>query len=94
MNNGSLGLVTQQQTMFYGERVFASKYQSGPDFVRIAEGFGWRTLDLNRADDPLAALREALAVRGPLLIHARIEEGEQVLPMVAPGASNKDMIGG
>ncbi len=94
MNNGSLGLVTQQQTMFYGERVFASKYQTGPDFVRIAEGFGWRTLDLNHVEEPLAALRTALGTRGPVLIHARIEEGEQVLPMVAPGASNKDMIGG
>jgi acetolactate synthase-1/2/3 large subunit len=94
MDNASLGLVTQQQTLFYGERVFASKYPSGPDFVRIAEGFGWRTLALDRADDPLAALREALTARGPMLIHARIEEGEQVLPMVAPGASNKDMIGG
>jgi acetolactate synthase-1/2/3 large subunit len=94
MDNASLGLVTQQQTLFYGERVFASKYPSGPDFVRIAEGFGWGTLALDRTDDPLAALREALTARGPMLIHARIEEGEQVLPMVAPGASNKDMIGG
>ncbi len=94
MDNASLGLVTQQQTLFYGERVFASKYSVGPDFVRIAEGFGWKAIDLDHADDPQGALRAALAQRGPVLIHARIDAGEQVLPMVAPGASNKDMIGG
>ena len=94
MNNASLGLVFQQQTMFYGERIFASKFKGVPDFVKVAEGFGWRTLDLDRVDDPRAALRRALAERGPLLIHASIDMREQVLPMVAPGAANKDMIGG
>lgn len=94
MDNASLGLVFQQQTMFYGERIFASKFKGVPDFVKVAEGFGWRTLDLDLADDPHAALRRALAERGPLLIHASIDMREQVLPMVAPGASNKDMIGG
>ena len=94
MDNASLGLVFQQQTMFYGERIFASKFKGVPDFIKVAEGFGWRTLDLDRADDPRAALHQALAERGPVLIHASIDMCEQVLPMVAPGASNKDMIGG
>jgi acetolactate synthase-1/2/3 large subunit len=94
MNNSSLGLVFQQQTMFYGERIFASKYKGVPDFMKVAEGFGWQTLDLDQADDPVAALGKALTTRGPMLIHASIDMREQVLPMVAPGAANKDMIGG
>ena len=94
MNNASLGLVFQQQTMFYGERIFASKFKGMPDFIKVAEGFGWQTLDLDQATDPIAALGKALHSRGPVLIHARIDMREQVLPMVAPGAANKDMIGG
>jgi len=94
MNNASLGLVFQQQTMFYGERIFASKFKGMPDFIKVAEGFGWQTLDLDQATDPLAALGKALHSRGPVLIHASIDMREQVLPMVAPGAANKDMIGG
>ena len=94
MNNATLGLVFQQQTMFYGERIFASKFKGMPDFLKVAEGFGWQTLDLDAAADPKAALATAFATRGPTLIHARIEMCEQVLPMVAPGAANKDMIGG
>ena len=94
MNNASLGLVFQQQTMFYGERIFASKFRGMPDFIKVAEGFGWQTLDLDQAGDPVTALRAAMAFPGPVLIHASIDMREQVLPMVAPGAANKDMIGG
>jgi len=94
MNNASLGLVFQQQTMFYGERIFASKFKGQPDFIKVAEGFGFSTVDLDRENDPHAALAEALSSRGPVLIHASIDMREQVLPMVAPGAANKDMIGG
>ena len=94
MNNASLGLVFQQQNMFYGERTFSSKFKGVPDFIKVAEGFGWQTLDLDQVSDPVAALGQALSVRGPMLIHASIDRHEQVLPMVAPGAANKEMIGG
>src|SRR5690606_12956572 len=56
MNNSSLGLVYQQQNLFYGKRVFASKYRVGPDFVKIAEGFGIGAVDLDQAANPRAAL--------------------------------------
>ena len=94
MNNASLGLVFQQQTMFYGERTFASKFKGQPDFIKVAAAFGFATVDLDKESDPRAALAEALSSRGPMLIHASIDMREQVLPMVAPGAANKDMIGG
>ena len=93
MNNATLGLVFQQQTLFYGERIFSSKFKGVPNFVKVAEGFGWQTCDLDQADDPGAALREALATPGPMLIHVSIDRHEQVLPMVAPGGANKNMIG-
>ena len=94
MNNNALGLVYQQQTLFYGKRLFASKYRTGPDFVKIAEGFGVPAVDLDKADDPRAALAEALHSPGPCLIHATIDREQFVYPMVPPGAANTEMIGG
>ncbi|MEF8769836.1 MAG: acetolactate synthase large subunit [Candidatus Accumulibacter phosphatis] len=94
MNNSSLGLVFQQQTLFYGERIYASKFKGMPDFIRVAEGFGVPAIDLDQESDPLAALARALSTSGPMLIHASIAMHEQVLPMVPPGAANKEMIGG
>ncbi|BBA36453.1 acetolactate synthase catalytic subunit [Methylocaldum marinum] len=94
MNNNALGLVRQQQTLFYGKRIYASRFRAAPDFVRVAEGFGLRAVDLDTAENPKAALRDALAWRGPCLIHAGIDVEAQALPMVPPGCSNKEVIGG
>ena len=94
MNNNALGLVYQQQKLFYGQRLFASKYRTEPDFVKIAEGFGVPAVDLDKVDNPRAALAEALHAPGPCLIHATIDREQFVYPMVPPGAANTEMIGG
>lgn len=94
MNNASLGLVYQQQSMFYGKRTFASKFQAVPDFIRLAEACGIRAVDLDATQAPGAALTAALRTPGPCLIHASIDRDEKVYPMVPPGAANKEMIGG
>lgn len=94
MNNNSLGLVHQQQDLFYGRRIYASDYETKVDFVKIAEGFGMRAYDLAAGADPLKTLARAFGERGPCLIHAPIDMQEKVYPMVPPGAANKDMIGG
>jgi len=93
MNNNALGLVHQQQTLFYGKRLFASNYAGTVDFVRIAEGFGIKAVDLAAQACPQAALHAALGAIGPMLIHAPIDADHMVLPMVPPGAANKEMIG-
>ncbi len=94
MNNNSLGLVHQQQDLFYGKRIYAADYKRRVDFLKIAEGFGVRGFELAGAEDPEAVLREAFSTRGPALIHAPIDVEEKVFPMVPPGAANRDMIGG
>ncbi len=93
MNNAALGLVHQQQTLFYGERLFASEFQAVPDFVGAARALGVAAVDLDAASDPAAALAEALARPGPGLIHASIDARQKVYPMVPPGAPNREMIG-
>ena len=92
VDNHCLGLVRQQQHLFYERRYFASGYEHAVDFVRIAEGFGMRAYDLGSSDDPHAVLANALSQDGPCLIHAPVDACEQVFPMVPPGAANRDMI--
>ena len=93
MDNATLGLVHQQQTLFYGERLFASQFKSSPDFIKIAQGFGIAAVDLDQAATPCAALMEAITRPGPCLIHVSIDAEQKVYPMVPPGAANRDMIG-
>jgi acetolactate synthase I/II/III large subunit len=94
MNNLALGLVRQQQELFYGKRFFASQYGHSVDFPAIARGFGLKVFDLAGAPDPARTLARAMAERGPCLVHALVDVEESVYPMVPPGAANKDMIGG
>ena len=49
---------------------------------------------LDKAEDPRAALAEALNTPGPCLIHATIDREQFVYPMVPPGGANTEMIGG
>ena len=92
-NNQSLGLVHQQQNLFYGKRIMASRYERPTDFLKIAEGFGMRAVDLDPSPNPRATLADALHTPGPCLIHATIDPNEFVYPMVPPGAANSEMIG-
>ncbi|WP_054178079.1 acetolactate synthase large subunit [Trabulsiella odontotermitis] len=93
MNNEALGLVHQQQSLFYKQGVFAATYPGTINFMQIAAGFGLQTCDLTTAEDPQAALQEIIARPGPALIHVRIDAEEKVYPMVPPGAANTEMVG-
>jgi acetolactate synthase-1/2/3 large subunit len=94
LNNVCLGLVHQQQELFFQANYFSSVYQVNVDFPRIASGFGWKTWDMAGAQDPDALLREALAHPGPALIHVPVNREDKVWPMVPPGAANRTMLGG
>jgi acetolactate synthase-1/2/3 large subunit len=93
LDNHCLGLVRQQQELFFGNRLFACRYESPVDFVKVAEGFGMRAFDLSSDADPMGTLGEALVGRGPCLIRAKIDPEEKVFPIVPPGAPNRHMIG-
>ncbi len=94
LNNAHLGLVRQQQQLFYGGRVHASRFRAQPDFAAIARGFGIEAYDLGKEEHLLATLERALTEPGPCLINVPIAVDENVYPMVAPGGANRDMIGG
>lgn len=94
LNNQSLGLVRQQQKLFYDEHIFASEYKHRVDFATIARGFGMKSFD---AGDTLILdelLTVALQTPGPCLINIPVDINEEVYPIVPPGAANSVMIGG
>ena len=91
-NNNSLGLVYQQQDLFYEKRIFASRYNQSVDFAAIARGFQMEAYDLSNCIDPAVTLAQALAKPGPALINVPIDIQHHVFPMVPPGGANKEML--
>jgi acetolactate synthase-1/2/3 large subunit len=83
--------VRQQQELFYSQRYTASRLETRTDLVAVARGFGVRAIRL--ADPDSTRLRDEIARPGPCLIDFPIAAGANVLPMVPPGAANRDAIG-
>ena len=93
-NNQGLGLVHQQQELFYGQRVMACRYGAETDFVKVARAFGMPVYRLTEVSEPGSFLETVMKEPGPCLIDVPLEANVHVYPMVAPGAANIDMIEG
>jgi acetolactate synthase-1/2/3 large subunit len=93
--NGHLGLVRQQQELFYEQNYIASKFMTNPDFVAVARGFGVRGYDLKEdGREAVFIFQKTLAEPGPCLISVPIDYTANVFPMVPPGKAIYEMIGG
>ena len=85
-NNGTLGMVRQWQTLFFGKRYSQTTLDRGPDFMKLAEAYG---LEGTRVDSMAAftkAFERACAARRPCIIECLLDIDEMVAPMVAPGS--------
>lgn len=96
INNGYLGMVRQWQELFYERRYSHTNLRTSesPDFVKLAEAYGATGLRVTRRSEVEKSLEQAFRAKGPVLIDFVVEPEENVFPMVAPGASLDDMIGG
>ncbi len=94
INNSSLGMVRQWQTLFYGSRYSNTDLHSHriPDFVRLAEAYGCIGLRCERAEEVDATIEKALAIDdAPVVIDFVVHRDAMVWPMVASGVSNDDI---
>jgi acetolactate synthase-1/2/3 large subunit len=91
INNGYLGMVRQWQEFFYGRR-YAATPLLNPDFTKLAEAYGIRSMTVRRRTEVVQSVRAAREHPGPVLIDFEVEQEESVFPMVAAGASLHDMI--
>ncbi len=94
MNNQHLGLVRQQQELFYGMNYVASRYGRRLDFAAIGREFGIEGCNLSIVDRPFEAIKEGFDSPGPRIIDIPVPAQANVFPMVPPGAPNRRMITG
>jgi acetolactate synthase I/II/III large subunit len=94
INNESLGMVRQWQTLFYNERYSNTDLQSKriPDFVKLADAYGCVGLSCDTPGDVDATINKAMAVDDvPVVVDFRVNRDAMVWPMVAAGTSNDDI---
>ena len=92
LNNEWMGMVRQWQELTYESRYSESYSDSLPDFVALAEAYGWKGI---RCDDPAKledAIAEMLTFNGPVMFDCRVHKTSNCFPMIPSGAAHTDMI--
>ena len=85
-NNGTLGMVRQWQTLFFGHRYSQTTLDRGPDFMKLADAYGLPGTRVDNMADFNEAFRKAAESGKPCLIECMLDIDEMVAPMVAPGS--------
>jgi len=91
LNNGYLGMVRQWQELFF-QKNYSGTPIFGPNFAKLAEAYGIRSLTVDEKGEVMGALREAQAFDGPVLIDFQIEREHNVFPIVPSGEPIDKMI--
>jgi acetolactate synthase-1/2/3 large subunit len=95
INNESLGMVRQWQTLFYNERYSNTSLESKriPDFVKLSDAMGCVGLRCETPADIDKTIKEAMAINdAPVVVDFRVYRDAMVWPMVAAGTSNDDIM--
>ena len=94
INNSSLGMVRQWQTLFYESRYSNTDLHSHriPDFVKLADAYGCHGLRCESPDEVDATIEKAMALNdAPVVVDFVVNKDAMVWPMVAAGTSNDDI---
>ena len=97
INNSSLGMVRQWQSLFYNERYSNTDLHTSvgrriPDFVKLADAYGAVGLSCDSAADVDATIKKAMEIDDvPVVVDFRVHRDAMVWPMVAAGTSNDDI---
>ncbi len=92
LDNQRLGMVRQWQQLFFEGRYSETNLSDNPDFVQLAAVFGIPGQTITHASDVDAAVDALVASEGPYILHACIDDKENVWPLVPPGAANDEMM--
>lgn len=92
MNNGFLGMVRQWQELFYQDN-YVAVAMSQPDFVKLADAYGIHGIRVTEREQVAAAIAEANAHPGPVIVDFQVEAEGNVWPMVPAGAALRETIG-
>lgn len=93
MNNHTLGMVRQWQTLFYDARYSQTTLDTPINWVMLANAYGVEGLRIGVEDNPKDILEKAFALNRPVVVDVQIPIDDKVFPIVPPGSSIKDMQG-
>ncbi len=92
LNNQYMGMVRQWQELTYSSRYSESYSDSLPDFVKLAEAYGWKGIRIEHPDQLEDGIAAMLAHDGPVMVDCMVAKLANCFPMIPSGAAHTDMI--
>ena len=92
LNNEYMGMVRQWQELTYQSRYSESYSDALPDFVRLAEAYGWKGIKIEGRQELEPGITEMLAYDGPVLVDCRVAKLANCFPMIPSGAAHTEML--
>jgi len=92
LNNEYMGMVRQWQELTYESRYSNSYSDSLPDFVKLAEAYGWTGIRIEGPQELEAGIRQMIETPGPVLVDCRVAKLSNCFPMIPSGAAHTDML--
>ena len=92
LNNEYMGMVRQWQELTYQSRYAESYSDSLPDFVALAEAYGWKGIRIESRDQLEDGIQAMLDHDGPVMVDCRVSKLANCLPMIPSGAAHTEMI--
>ena len=92
LNNEYMGMVRQWQELTYESRYSNSYSDSLPDFVKLAEAYGWTGIRIEGPQELAAGIRQMIDTPGPVIVDCRVAKLSNCFPMIPSGAAHTDML--
>ncbi|MCK0531418.1 acetolactate synthase 3 large subunit [Sphingobium agri] len=92
LNNEYMGMVRQWQELTYESRYSNSYSDSLPDFVKLAEAYGWTGIRIEGPQELAAGMRQMIDTPGPVIVDCRVAKLSNCFPMIPSGAAHTDML--
>ena len=92
LNNQYMGMVRQWQQLLHGNRLSESYTEALPDFVKLAEAYGWRGIICDDPNDLDAAIKEMIETPEPVIFDCRVAALANCFPMIPSGKAHNEML--
>jgi acetolactate synthase-1/2/3 large subunit len=92
LNNEYMGMVRQWQELNYSSRYAESYSAALPDFVALAEAYGWKGIRIASPDQLDEGIAAMLAHDGPVMVDCRVAKLANCFPMILSGGAHTEMI--
>ncbi len=92
LHNKVLGMIRQWQELFHDNHESECGLSGGPDFIKLAEAFGFTAIQVRDPADVTAGIEEMLDTEGPVFLNLEVDRNENVFPMIPAGAPHNEIV--